>query len=148
MHRFWGIILLLAPCAVFAQSSESALVPSPPTVTSFRVDRYVEHPLSDYQTKIMNEATKLSLACRLFRYFYGRWPADFHEISEKSTGIDLGVFLGRALVTPLDNDAAKISIFDGENMREVVATPIDFGMSSSQVRAAHEPGFKIDIPRN
>ncbi|SFR86727.1 hypothetical protein SAMN05216570_0131 [Dyella sp. OK004] len=96
----------------------------------------------------MNEATKLSLACRLFRYFYGRWPANFHEISEKSTGIDLGVFLGRALVTPLDNDAAKISVFDGENVRETVATPIDFHMSNSQVRAAQEPGFMIDIPKN
>ena len=117
---------------------------SPPAVNApVSVVRYSELPLSEYQTKVMNEATKLSFACRMFRGLYGRWPNDLGEIQAKTEGIDFAVFLGKAVVTPLPDDSERIQIFDGVNTREVKAVPVDLGVTDAMREAARAPGFKI-----
>ena len=137
---------ILTACAIGTLLVGCASTPKAPTnPLSVSVTRYSEKPLSDYQTQVLNEATKLSLACRLFRYFYGRWPANLGEIEHKATGIDYAIFLGKATVTPNSDDSEDITIFDGENLREARATPIDFGMSESDKKKALEPGFKINV---
>lgn len=126
-------------------ASCSAVPRAPADTVTISVVRYSGAPLSQYQTKVMNEATKLAMACRLFRYFYGRWPANLQEIERKTTGIDYGIFLGQAKVTPNSDDSEDISIFDGQNTRVDHATPIDFHMPKSVRTAAQAPGFKIDV---
>ena len=122
---------------------------STPKVTSdapaISVDRYSEMPLSEYQSRVMDEATKFSYAARMFRYLYGRWPANIEELKNKSSGIDFNVFRGKATITPSSNDSAEISIFDGENTRSVQATPVDFHMSDSARQQSQSAGFKINV---
>jgi hypothetical protein len=93
----------------------------------------------------MNEATKLSLACRMFRSLYGRWPRDLAEIEAKTEGIDFAVFAGRAVITPLPDDSERIAIFDGVDTREVKAVPVDLGVTDAARDAAKAPGFKIKV---
>jgi hypothetical protein len=62
----------------------------------------------------------------------------------KTEGIDFGVFL-RATVTPLPDDAAEISVFDGQHVRVVKAVPVDFQLSSATRENAQKAGFKIKI---
>jgi len=109
------------------------------------VIRDVEMPSAVDQTLIMNEATKLSLACRMFRSLYGRWPIDFAEIQAKTEGINFAVFAGRAVVTPLPDDSERIEVFDGFNTRRVRAIPIDFKFTAPQIAEAKAPGYKIKI---
>jgi hypothetical protein len=116
--------------------------PAPPSIS---VNRYGDRPLSEYQTRVMNEATKLSLACRMFRSLYGRWPSDIAEIQAKTDGIDFAVFAGKAVVTPLPNDSERIEIFDGVNIRAVRAVPVDLGITDAVREAAKAPGFKIKV---
>jgi hypothetical protein len=140
------LIGILSTCAVGIALVGCASAPkAPPNTLSVSVTRYSEEPISEYQTQVLNEATKLSLACRLFRYFYGRWPADLSEIEHKTIGIDYGIFLGRATVTPNSDDSEDITVFDGEDPREAHATPIDFGMPEGDKKKALEPGFKINV---
>jgi hypothetical protein len=109
------------------------------------VIRDVEMPSAHDQTLIMNEATKLSLACRMFRSLYGRWPIDLAEIQAKTEGINFAVFAGRAVVTPLPDDSERIEVFDGFNTRTVRAIPIDFKFTAPQLEEAKAPGYKIKI---
>lgn len=95
----------------------------------------------------MNQATKLSLARRIFGDLYGRWPSDLAEIRAKTEGIDFEVFAGKAVITPKSGDAENIQIFDGFNTRSVRAVPVDFHFSAAQRDAAKEPGFKIKVPQ-
>ena len=81
----------------------------------------------------------------MFRSLYGRWPRDLAEIEAKTEGIDFGVFLGKAAVTPLPDDSATIEIFDGVNMRAVKAVPVDFQITDEQRAAAQKPDFKIRV---
>lgn len=109
------------------------------------VIRGAETPLTDHQTLIMNEATKLSLACRMFRSLYGRWPSDLAEIQAKTVGINFAVFDGRAVITPLPDDSERIEVFDGIHTRGVRATPVDFGFTAAQLEEAKSPGYKIKL---
>jgi hypothetical protein len=93
----------------------------------------------------MNEATKLSLACRMFRSLYGRWPTDLAEIQAKTEGINFAVLAGRAVVAPLQDDSERIEVFDGFNTRAVRAVPIDFKFTAQQLEEAKTPGYKIKI---
>ena len=93
----------------------------------------------------MNEATKLSYACRIFRNLYGRWPNDLAEIQAKTEGIDFAAFAGRASVTPLPDDAERIEVFDGTNTRTVKAVPVDFTFTPEMREAAKAPGYKIKL---
>jgi hypothetical protein len=93
----------------------------------------------------MNEATKLSLACRMFRELYDRWPRDVAEIEAKTEGIDFEIFLGKAVVTPQPDDSAQISIFDGVNTRSVKAVPVNLGITDAAREAAKAPDFKIKL---
>jgi hypothetical protein len=131
--------LLLTACASAPSSTPIEAPKSPVSVV-----RYTERPLSEYQTRVMNEATKLSYACRMFRSLYGRWPRDLAEIEAKTEGIDFAVFAGSAVVTPLPDDSERIAIFDGANTREVKAVPID-GVTDAAREAAKAPGFKIKL---
>jgi len=129
--------IVLAGCVTTPKATSYA--------SAIRVDRYSEMPLSEYQSRVMDEATKLSYAARMFRYLYGRWPANIEEIKSKSAGINFDVFRGRASITPSSNDSAEISIFDGENTRSVQATPIDFQLSNVARQQSRLPGFKIEV---
>jgi hypothetical protein len=93
----------------------------------------------------MKEATKLSVACRMFRSLYGRWPINLEEIQTKTEGINFAVFAGRAFITPLPDDSERIEVFDGVNTRAVTAIPVDFGFTSQQREEAKAPGYKIQI---
>ena len=92
--------------------------------SSASATRYTERPLTEYQTIVMNQATKLSLARRIFGDLYGRWPSDLAEIRAKTEGIDFEVFAGKAVITPKSGDAENIQIFDGFNTRSVRAVPL------------------------
>ncbi len=120
-------------------------VKAPAEKTELSVTRYTELPLSEFQRKVMNEATKLSYACRYFRRLYGRWPKDLDEIKNRTEGIDYGVFLDRAKVTPLDGDAEEIQIFDGQNVRSVRAVPVPFQVTEEQLKEAQKPEFRIKL---
>jgi hypothetical protein len=148
MFKVLGFLFVLVPSLAFPQSNQPATAGSAQPGLSVHVDRYTEYPLADYQERVMNEATKLSLACRLFRYLYGRWPSDIQEIERKATGIDFGAFMKKATVTPVAGDAEKITVFDGTNVREAVAVPVDFHLPESEKLAAQKQDFKIDIPAN
>jgi len=119
--------------------------PPKPAPAPVSVVRYTDRPLSEYQTKVMNEATKLSFACRMFRSLYGRWPNDLAEIQAKTEGIDFAVFAGLASVTPLSDDAERIEIFDGTNTRAIKAVPVDFAVTPEMREAAKAPGYKIKL---
>ena len=119
--------------------------PPRPAPSPVSVVRYTDRPLSEYQTKVMNEATKLSYACRTFRTLYGRWPNDLAEIQARTEGIDFAVFAGRASVTPLPDDSERIEVFDGLNTRAVKAVPVDMTISPEMREAAKAPGYKIKL---
>jgi hypothetical protein len=93
----------------------------------------------------MNEATKLSFACRMFRGLYGRWPSDLAEIEAKTEGIDFAAFMGKAVITPLPDDSELIQIFDGVNTRQVKAVPVDLGITDAKRQEAKAPGFRIKV---
>ena len=141
-----AVVLGIAGCA----SAPEVAKPPPPAApaapaSTVSVTRYTDRPLSEFQTMVMNEATKLSYACRMFRSLYGRWPRDLAEIEARTEGINFGVFLGKATVTPLPDDSAKIEIFDGVNTRAVKAVPVDFQITDEQRAAAQKPDFKIRV---
>jgi hypothetical protein len=129
-------------CAFCASTNAQQPSTSAPAIS---VTRYSDMPLSEYQNLVMNEATKLSLACRIFRGLYGRWPTDLSEIQTKTDGINFAVFMGRAVVTPLSDDSERIEIFDGENKRTVKAVPVELGTTDTDRKAAKVPGFKIKV---
>jgi len=137
-------VLLSAVLALAGCASPPAKQPPPPTAP-VSVVRYTNLPLSEFQTRVMNEATKLSLACRMFRSLYGRWPNDLTEIEAKTEGIDFGIFMGKAVVTPLLDDSEIIQVFDGVNTRAVKAVPVDLGVTDEKREAAKAPGFKIKL---
>jgi hypothetical protein len=134
-------VLLLTACASPPATTKQA----PPPAAPISVVRYSELPLSEYQTQVMNEATKLSFACRMFRSLYGRWPNDLAEIEAKTVGIDFAVFMGKAVVTPLPDDSELIQVFDGVNTRAVKAVPVDLGVTDAKREAAKAPEFKIKV---
>jgi hypothetical protein len=136
-----AVPVLAAVASVLAQQTTTTPAPAP----QVSVIRYADLPLSEYQTRVMNEATKLSLACRMFRSLYGRWPKDLAEIQAKTEGIDFGVFLGRAAVTPLPDDSERIEIFDGANTRSVKAVPVELGVTEADREAAKAPDYKIKL---
>jgi hypothetical protein len=138
-----AVLMVAVPASLAAQPAQEAPTPTPAPPVS--VIRYTDRPLSEFQTRVMNEATKLSLACRKFRSLYGRWPKDLAEIQAKTEGIDFGVFLGRAVVTPLPDDSERIEIFDGVNTRSVKAVPVELGVTAADREAAKAPGFKIKL---
>jgi hypothetical protein len=144
-HMRHATVLLFAVLILAACASPTATKQAPPPAAPFSVVRYAELPLSEYQTQVMNEATKLSFACRMFRNLYGRWPNDLAEIEAKTEGINFSVFLGKAVVTPLPDDSERIQIFDGFNTREVKAVPVDLGVTDAKREAAKAPGFKIKV---
>ena len=74
--------MLLCAASAFAQSSTPGNEPISVQIP-VSVARYSERPLLDYQARVMSEATKLSIACRLFRSLYKRWPSDLAEIDAK-----------------------------------------------------------------
>ena len=138
-RRVWGLCpALLLSCTAYAQSS-----PPPGASPPVSITRYTEQPLSEYQTRVMNEASKLSLACRMFRSLYGRWPHDLAEIQAKTEGINFAVFVGKAVITPLPDDSERIEVFDGINTRAVKAVPVDMGVTSAMREAAKAPDYKI-----
>jgi hypothetical protein len=123
---------------------------SPPNVTApatppASVVRDSERSLADQPALIMKEATKLSLACRIFRSLYGRWPINLTEIQAKTEGINFAVFAGHATVTPLPDDSERIEVFDGSNTRTVKAVPVDFRFNALQLKDSKTPGYKIKI---
>jgi len=137
-------------CTAIAETPPRKTQPDAPQAPAAQVSasatRYAELPLTEFQTRVMNEATKLSLACRYFRSLYGRWPKNIAEIQSKTEGIDYGVFIGKEKVTPLKKeDAAQIEVFDGENTRSVKAVPVDFSITKEQKAAARKPDFKIKL---
>lgn len=139
-----ALAIVLAGCAATPKPKTSAAPAPPPAPASqLSVTRYSERPLSEFQTQVMNAATKLSYACRYFRSLYGRWPKDIAEIQAKTEGIDFGVFLGKASVKPLPDDSAQIEIFDGTNMRSTKAVPVAFTITDAERVAAQMPEYKI-----
>ena len=140
-------LLIVANSAFLGFAGEPAktAAPAAESKSELSVTRYTELPLSDFQRKVMNEATKLSYACRYFRGLYGRWPKDLAEIQNKTEGIDYGIFLDRASVTPLEGDAEKIQIFDGKDVRAVRAVPVQLNISDAERSAAQKPGYKIKL---
>jgi len=141
-----ALVLALAGCATPPEPKTTAVPVSPsPPASQLTVTRYSERPLSEFQTQAMNAATKLSYACRYFRSLYGRWPKDIAEIEAKTEGIDFGIFLGKASVTPLPDDSAQIEIFDGVNMRSTKAVPIAFTITDDEKAAAQQPNYKIKL---
>ena len=138
---FLSVALMLIACTSSSPTNKQAS-PQPPSIS---VVRYTELPLSEYQTQVMNEATKLSFACRMFRSLYGRWPNNLAEIEAKTEGINFGMFVGMAVITPLPDDSAHIQVFDGVNTRAVKAVPVDLGVTDAMREAAKAPGFKIKL---
>jgi len=136
-------MLLVSGCASAPSSTPPRAAPA--TASPVSVVRYTEQPLSDYQTQVMNEATKLSLACRMFRGLYGRWPNDLAEIQAKTEGINFAIFVGKAVVTPLPDDSEQIEVFDGFNTRSVKAVPVDLGITQAMREAATAPSYKIKV---
>jgi hypothetical protein len=107
------------------------------------INRITEYKLSKRQTRILDEATKLSAACRVFSGLYGRWPKDMQEIEARTTGIDFGAFGGIASLEEVP-EGLDISFFDGEDERHVLATAM--AIQPADVRAsAQDPAFKIRI---
>jgi hypothetical protein len=141
-----SIITALTICLISATLAACVITPKTTSdVPAIAVNRYSEMPLSEYESRVMDEATKLSYACRMFRYLYGKWPANINEIKSRTNGIDYDVFRGRATIAPTENDSAEIAIFDGENVRSVQATPIDFHLSDSVREQSQSSKFKIDV---
>lgn len=143
--RIRTLLCIAVGVSLASLSGARAQDQTPAAVPSIEADRYAEYALSQYQTRVMNEATKLSYACRKFRYLFDRWPADIDELRQKVSGIDFTVFRGKATVTPKGGDAAEISVFDGVNTRSVLATPIDFDLPASAKEAAKNPGSVISV---
>jgi hypothetical protein len=140
------LLVVVAGCTATPQSKESTPpVPAPPPKSELTVTRYSERPMSEFQTQVMNAATKLSFSCRYFRRLYGRWPKDIAEIKAKTEGIDFGVFLDKASVTPLPDDSALIQIFDGTNMRSTKAVPVAFTITEEERAASQKPDYKIKL---
>lgn len=136
-----SFVLLLA---LISMTRASAGQPTA-DAASMNVTRYSDTQLSQEQTLILNEASKLSYACRMFRYLFDRWPNDIKEIESKTTGIDFAIFKGNARVAPATDDSAEISVFDGVNTLSVQATPIDFALSDRYKAKAKVEGFKIHV---
>lgn len=142
------LLIVLSGCATTPEPKPSAQVassPAPAPAPQLTVTRYSERPLSEFQAQVMDAATKLSYACRYFRSLYGRWPKDIAEIQAKTEGIDFGIFLGKASVTPLPDDSAQIEIFDGTNMRATKAVPVAFKITEEERAAAQKPDYKIRL---
>jgi hypothetical protein len=137
----YPVVLMLNACA----PPPAALKQAPPPTSPISVVRYTDLPLSEYQTRVLNEATKLSFACRMFRTLYGRWPNDLAEIEAKTEGLDFGLFMGKAVVTPLPDDSELIQAFDGARTLSVKAVPVDLGVTDAQREAAKAPNFKIKV---
>lgn len=95
----------------------------------------------------MNEATKLSYACRYFRCLYGRWPSSIREIESRTEGIDFGVFPGKAFLVPRPDDTEEITVYDGVCYRMVIAVPVAFPITDQMRAEARKAEFKIRIDR-
>jgi hypothetical protein len=143
----WRLLVLVSAVLVLnaCTSQTAATKQAPQSSSPISVVRYTDLPLSEYQARVMNEATKLSYACRMFRALYGRWPNNLTEIEAKTEGVDFAAFMGKAAVTPLPDDSELIQIFDGVNTRRVKAVPVDLGVTDAKREEAKAPGFKIRV---
>lgn len=119
-----------------------------PNVTSeskLGVVRISNVTLSEYQKMVLDEASKLSYACRMYRYLYGQWPGSIEQVKQRTNGIDFSLFKDSASISPASDDTAVITVFDGVNTLSVSATPIDFQLPDEYKSKAKDPGFRIDV---
>ncbi len=107
------------------------------------VERYSELKLTEEQTKILNEATKVSTACRVFYGLYGRWPNGLQEIKNRTSGIDFSVF-GDKLFIKETAEGLVITVFDSRDVRQLLATS-DASIPLKTQALAQDPDFRIRV---
>jgi len=138
--RFQTIPLLLL--LVSAISCGSVRANEPGIDIEATVARYSEFELSEHQTAILDEATKVSAASRVFYGLYNRWPKDIQELSDRTTGIDFTIFDGKIAINATA-DGLAITVFDGKDVRQLLSTaspPL-----SELKELAQSPDFKIRV---
>ncbi|MGY1528727.1 hypothetical protein [Luteimonas sp. A649] len=106
------------------------------------VTRYSELELTEHQTAILDEATKLSAASRVFYGLFNRWPKDIQELSDRTTGIDFTVFDGKISIDAT-TDGLVITVFDSKDVRKLLAT--ESSPLSELKELAESPDFKIRV---
>lgn len=107
------------------------------------VKRISEFELTREQTRILDEATKLSAACRTFHAFYERWPKNIQEIESRTSGIDFSVFQGKVDIDAVP-EGLVITIFDSIEVRRLLATA-EAPATEDARAAAQDPAFKIRV---
>ncbi|MEL1264977.1 hypothetical protein [Pseudoxanthomonas putridarboris] len=107
------------------------------------VTRYSEFELTKRQTTILDEATKVSAAARVFHGLYGRWPNDVQELAARTVGIDFTLFDGKILIDAVPEGLA-VTIFDSIDVRRLLATA-DSPVSSEMKKLAQDPTFRIRV---
>ncbi|MFZ6695085.1 hypothetical protein ACO0J1_04820 [Stenotrophomonas acidaminiphila] len=130
------LVLLLLP-AISCGAAEPGI-----DVTA-TVNRHSEFELTEKQIKILDEATKVSAASRVFHGLYGRWPKDIQELVCRTSGIDLAVFEGNILIDVVP-EGLVVTIFDSIDVRRLLATE-DSAASPEMQELARDPAFRIRI---
>jgi hypothetical protein len=136
MNTLLLIALLLASTTSFAGTE-------PGIDVTASVIRYSEFELTEKQSEIFDEATKLSAASRAFHSLYGRWPKDVEELVGRTSGVDLAVFEGKVMIETVA-EGISVTFFDSLDIRRLLVTE---GMDvAAEIRAvAHDPEFRIRV---
>jgi hypothetical protein len=132
------VILLAFSVPVFATAPHMDI--------SVEIKRASEFKLSKKQTAVIDEASKLSAACRTFYGLYDRWPTSLVEIEGRTEGINFSKFNGKAGLEIVP-EGLVITIFDTKFERKMLAT--SGAPSTSEARAlAQDPRFRIRVTLN
>jgi hypothetical protein len=124
-------------------SAGSAGATGPGVDIQAAVTRYSEFELTGRQTAILDEATKVSAAARVFHGLYDRWPSQVQELADRTQGIDFAVFAGKILIDEVP-EGLMVTVFDSQDVRRLLATtgwPASPGMKES----AQSPDFRIRV---
>lgn len=130
------LLLLLLP-------SDRVFAAKPGIDVEAVVTRYSEFKLTKKQTRVLDEATKVSTACRVFYGLYGRWPNNAQEIESRTRGIDYSVFKGELLLEVVPEGLA-IVVFDGKQVRQLLATA-GTSVPPEIQESAQDPEFRINV---
>lgn len=120
-----------------------AVAAEPGVDVTATVARYSELELTERQTSILDEATKVSTAARIFHGLYGRWPNDVEELASRTAGIDFTIFEGKILLD-VAPEGLVVTIDDSKFVRRLLATA-DSPASPQMQALAQAPDFRIRV---
>lgn len=131
--------------AINAAAAPGAVVAGerPAMEITVRADRTSQYPLTEEQTRRLDEATKISTALRVFYSLYDRWPKDLDELRGRTTGIDYAMLGDRLKLERVDENMG-VKFFDSIDERGLLAQPM--GPSDKDSRDdARQPGFTFEV---